>query len=737
MLIKKYFVSIFISLVLLSFSALAQQFPNVQTQNFIRVESSNDYQPDTTVSEAYRPHRDRIYKLNYLEIPVSDLNITDSHIGSENLRKQILIKKDKKNYFRFFIHPDSEALYQPLIERYGWAGFYWASATSSTRSVIAWNPSMTEPPLYLKLSLAQYQDRLGRIIPDWEVRRSVGISTVTSETSSQIWRQHGASIIPEFIGATVKRKEGLGFYVDENQKEVFEHGLIAREADFLTSDSKYQVMPLFSLFTKRGTQPPLIISLWKNSGQENFYDFVDHFLFKSFLEKNSYLFFQQGIVPEIHGQNVLIAFDAKTKQILHYYHRDVGSMSVDIRLRYIRGLNVAALRSENAAYDYKFARATEKYESVYMDYLNDLIFRWTYLDTLRQYIPNFDPEKTKSRLRKRLLDTVRLQLPLKSKSKSPVKYKTVEEHLKAFYDENPPLNWKPIDIQTNPDKVTEFIQRQRKRLQFVELPASWIPSISFLNGDILFTEYGLLKIEKDKSLRLYYYSSQNLKELSVPKAFAIQIPKIHKRSSVKKVGFYSGTFDPPHAGHLKLLQNAIKELQLDIIYVIPNADPSHKPDASKNINRLEMARLAFAQIPQVLVADPQHMDIVLRDGIGGYQRYLSALHKEDLIFQIMGDDSYERIKENPHFQFPKNFVIAVAARDNNFELLETSYGQNRVVSITPDLRGYSSTQFRNQIKAGERPNQLDPIVFNYITSKGLYKNKILHCEQIFAALTSH
>ena len=721
----------YISFILFTFLSLtsllssAQEFPNAQTQKFILRESSNDYKPETTVSEAYRPGKNKIYQLQYLEIPVADLNITDSMAGSDNVRKQMLIEKNGKSYFRFFIHPDSAELYKPLISRYGWSGFYWAAATSSTRSVIAWNPNQQEVPLYLKLSLAQYQDGMGRIIPDWEVRRSVGISSIISSTPEKIWKKHGASIIPEFMGATVKKSEGLEFFVDENQKNVSEHGLIAREADFLTSENKLDVMPLFGLFTERNGREPLIITLWKKSGNPNFYDFVDQFLFKSFLEMNSYLFFHQGIVPEIHGQNVLIAYDAKTEKIVHYYHRDVGSMNVDLRLRYIYGLDITPLRTASAAFDFKFARATEKYESVHMDYLNDWLFKWGYLNTLKKYIPRFSPEITKARLKKRLLLTVREQLPLKTQKV----FEAVEDHMKQFYTENPPLNWKPIELQTNPEKLIEFIKTQKENVQFMQLPESWIPYISFLQGNILPTEYGILKIEADKSLRLYYYASKNLQEVTVPKNQAIPLAKIRKKSTVKKIGFYSGTFDPPHLGHLRLIQKAIQELQLDVVYILPNLDPAHKPGATKNAQRLAMAKLAFADVPEAVIADSQQMRVIEQFGVGGLQRYISEQHKDDLVFQVMGDDSYLRIKENTKIQFPKNFALAVSARDENFELLETSYNKVRTVTLTPDLSNYSSTLFRKKIKAGEMPTEIKSDVLTYIFRNKLYQ--ALRCELLF------
>ena len=43
-----------------------------------------------------------------------------------------------------------------------------------------------------------------------------------------------------------------------------------------------------------------------------------------------------------------------------------------------------------------------------------------------------------------------------------------------------------------------------------------------------------------------------------------------------RVGMFGGTFDPIHVGHLILANEALHQLQLDRIYLIPVGDPPHK-----------------------------------------------------------------------------------------------------------------------------------------------------------------
>lgn len=79
-------------------------------------------------------------------------------------------------------------------------------------------------------------------------------------------------------------------------------------------------------------------------------------------------------------------------------------------------------------------------------------------------------------------------------------------------------------------------------------------------------------------------------------------------SSVKtgsmKIGVFGGTFDPPHFGHISLVVSFIEKLQLDVVYVIPTGSNPLKPLTETQASmRLDMVRLAFRDVPKVVVLD--------------------------------------------------------------------------------------------------------------------------------------
>lgn len=509
----------------------AATYPTGAARVFMQGETNNSYVPESTVRETFRPRFGKTFPIKYLEIPAGDLHVIDTEGGSTQIRQHLFVSKDGKRFVRFFIHPDSEGLYKPLIKKYGVAGTYTAAATASTRSVLAWPDSDPKALVFLKLSLAQVQDGLGRIIPGWEVRRSVGISEIAGQTADLLWKQSGASIIPEFAGAYVDARENLPFYVDGKQGDVVEHGLIARDASFLSEFPNDITVPLFSLFNHgpKG-EDPLIIKIWNSRRTKNkitFVNFVGEYLFKPFLEKNKYLLFHQGIIPEFHGQNVVVVLDKKTKEIKHFFHRDVGSMKVDLRLRWTHGLSVDALRTPNAQFDFKFVRAPGSIEDNLVDYLNDWLFRWTYLDNIRKFVPDFDALSTQDLLVKMARETLHETLPLRSGKA----YENLADHLEAYYAENPP---KSLGV-VNPSyfdsrKIDQFIASREATGQVVPLPREWKRRFE---GLPVVTEYGIVYEVADGNISLALHASSDLDEIqkSVKKYKRIRSrPKKHYKA---------------------------------------------------------------------------------------------------------------------------------------------------------------------------------------------------------------
>lgn len=73
-----------------------------------------------------------------------------------------------------------------------------------------------------------------------------------------------------------------------------------------------------------------------------------------------------------------------------------------------------------------------------------------------------------------------------------------------------------------------------------------------------------------------------------------------------KIGFFGGTFNPPHRGHVEAAATAIAQLQLDKLLLVPDNIPPHKDlpvETPPAEDRLAMLQTAAAQLPRAEVSD--------------------------------------------------------------------------------------------------------------------------------------
>lgn len=94
------------------------------------------------------------------------------------------------------------------------------------------------------------------------------------------------------------------------------------------------------------------------------------------------------------------------------------------------------------------------------------------------------------------------------------------------------------------------------------------------------------------------------------------------------LGILGGAFDPPHVGHVALARAAIEELDLERLLVLVVVDPGHKEAVAPPESRLQLARLAFEELPGVEVELDPH---------GRTVDSLEARELDDAVFVIGGD----------------------------------------------------------------------------------------------------
>lgn len=194
------------------------------------------------------------------------------------------------------------------------------------------------------------------------------------------------------------------------------------------------------------------------------------------------------------------------------------------------------------------------------------------------------------------------------------------------------------------------------------------------------------------------------------------------------IGVLGSAFNPPHLGHLALAQEALWQLGLDEVVLVPTGQAPHKriaDDPGPEV-RVEMTRLAAADDERFSVSALE----VEREGPSYTYETLEALAEEradtELVF-VMGADAAVGLES---WREPERVVelasLAVARRagvsDADVAAVTRSLGcEGRVTMLEMPQFGVSSSVVRERAKQGRPLRYLvpDPVA-GFIEERGIY-----------------
>jgi len=189
-----------------------------------------------------------------------------------------------------------------------------------------------------------------------------------------------------------------------------------------------------------------------------------------------------------------------------------------------------------------------------------------------------------------------------------------------------------------------------------------------------------------------------------------------------KIGFFGGSFDPVHFGHLIAAQDALEQGKLDRLFLVPAAQVPLKPAAAPAEARLAMLRAAIAGDPRLEVSDFE-----LRQGGVSYTidsvRHFCAQFPHDELCWIIGADQVPAL--------PRWHDIAELARLSEFIFLERPGHPATATPSIPGLRlhrcdghlvAISSSELRRRAQEGRSLRHFcPPKVVAIIKEKNLYR----------------
>jgi len=191
-----------------------------------------------------------------------------------------------------------------------------------------------------------------------------------------------------------------------------------------------------------------------------------------------------------------------------------------------------------------------------------------------------------------------------------------------------------------------------------------------------------------------------------------------------KTGIFGGAFNPVHNGHVRLAEEAVKQLKLKKLLIIPTFDSPHKDTKLAPFeDRMEMCRLAFSHIEGAEVCDIERrlggksftINTVraLRNELPDAQFYL--LIGGDMLFYFDQWYKYESLLKETK-------VCAVARDDDSLvDMMEFANEMGRIKVLPTQAVEISSTEIREKLKNSADISGLVPkAAAEYIAAKKLY-----------------
>ena len=191
---------------------------------------------------------------------------------------------------------------------------------------------------------------------------------------------------------------------------------------------------------------------------------------------------------------------------------------------------------------------------------------------------------------------------------------------------------------------------------------------------------------------------------------------------MKKIGCFSGTFDPIHNGHLKLIDFFIKETDLDEIWIIITPlNPFKSKCLTTKEHRFKMVGLSLINKKNIkiskiefLLNKPNYTINTLRE--------LSKRYPEKKFILLIGEDNLTTFNKWKNYQeILESHMVYVYPRKSDFSIPEHIKNNPRIKFFNAPKIKNSSSQIRKKLSENIDVSNFIPYkVYQYIHENKIY-----------------
>ncbi len=182
-------------------------------------------------------------------------------------------------------------------------------------------------------------------------------------------------------------------------------------------------------------------------------------------------------------------------------------------------------------------------------------------------------------------------------------------------------------------------------------------------------------------------------------------------SKTKRIGFFGGSFDPIHIGHVSLAEQAIKIAKLDTLLLCPAFHAPLRPDKPffSTQTRLRILEKVAQEKPLFEICKLE-IDKQRTCYTYGTVKEVQMQYPNSEIMVLIGADQFNRLTEwKFHKELAKLCQFLVFSR-TVIEVTPPSIPLLSYKLMENDLIDCSSTEIRNRLKSGKSVNHMIPPV---------------------------
>lgn len=196
---------------------------------------------------------------------------------------------------------------------------------------------------------------------------------------------------------------------------------------------------------------------------------------------------------------------------------------------------------------------------------------------------------------------------------------------------------------------------------------------------------------------------------------------------MKRIGVFSGTFDPVHKGHISFALQALEAAGLDKVIFVPEPKPRHKHDVTHQSHRIAMIKLAIKAYPKLGLLELPDKQFT----VGTSLPRLIQKYPDAQLLMLIGTDVLGHISVWPNTrQLLKKVGLVVAVRGQKderqaFQLLaQLPVEPPESHILVSNFKQVASRDIRDALKAGEVPEGMLASVTRYSKEFWLYSTVV-------------